>query len=313
MSRTLELIPLTWVNIQTVHFIDWVNSDEFDRKYAQNSLRAMKTVLKRFASFVRDHDVESAKEVNSMVLRHYRRSMVQNGLKTSSISHDMTYMRFFFDYLVFAGDIEKNPVDVFIEEDKNRRQRGGRIEKRLPTVLMITQQNALMDYLDQQDRIASERNTAIIGVLLDSGMRVDEFTRLSIEDGASMLTHHSVRVIGKGNKERKVVMMDHYANHWENYIRQRIMDAKSNSEPLFLSKVSNKTGKRLRMSQVAIYYIVSTAIRVLEFNVSQLGPHLMRHSAASRMLHDGRSLRDVQETMGHDSITTTEKYLHLVE
>jgi len=66
------------------------------------------------------------------------------------------------------------------------------------------------------------------------------------------------------------------------------------------------------MSQAAVHHIVSQALTQAGIHTTQRGPHLLRHSAASRMLHEGRTLKEVQHEMGHDSIVTTEQYLHLI-
>lgn len=303
----------TWVSDSIPGILAWMQSSEFKESYSGNTMRSIATVLKRFSVFVHEKDVALPSEVNSMVLRQYRRKMVESDLKSSTLSHDLSMLDFFFDYLVFVGDIEKNPVTAYRLDEGSRKRHGGRETKRLPTVLMISEQDALVNAFFQSEHVTSPRNTALAGFLFDSGLRVSEVIGLSVDDGASLVHRSFFRIIGKGNKERRVEPMRHYASHWDTWIRHRIETCQSMSEPLFTSTITTKKDRLCPMSQSAIFYIIKHGLEIIGVNARQKGAHLLRHSAASRMLHDGRPIREVQDTLGHDSIQTTELYLHLVE
>lgn len=302
--------PHGWVDLALPGFLGWVQSSEFERKYSRHTIRAMRVAILRFSDFVSKNEVFSAREVSSVVIRQYRRFMTEFDLKPDTMRQNMSLLDFFFDYLVFLGDASSNPVESFRADEKARKRRGGRVEARLPPVIMLADQDRIVQAAFHHDRSSNHRNAALIGFLLDSGLRISECGEMTIQQGLSLLEDGSTRIIGKGNKERRVVPMKNYMDHWQPWIEAQPKD-KLNA-PIFPSKVSCTADNRRSMSQPAVHQIVSTTMDRAGIVATQSGPHLLRHSAASRMLHEGRTVREVQETMGHESILTTERYIHLI-
>jgi site-specific recombinase XerD len=171
-------------------------------------------------------------------------------------------------------------------------------------VLQHHEREALMDILFARKHVNRERDLALVGLLLDSGLRGSEATSLRMRDGRSLLASGSLRVIGKGNKERLIRPMPTYRQFLEDYLEKRLMDVDDSC--LFPSRRGKPIGGAL------LHHLVRKSLGAAGIAKSQMGPHLLRHTAASRMLAAGENLRQVQEYLGHSSLLTTSKYVHLL-
>lgn len=299
---------LNWVSLQIEPFLLWVTSSEFDRKYSPNTIRAMNQALVSFSSYIGKSSVESPNEVNIAVIRGFRYHLHVNGLSLSTIRQRLSVIDFFFDFMLTSGLVGQNPVEELKNSDSSRKRRGGRIKKRLPSVIALADQDELIRLTLNTEKQSAVRDAALLGLFLDSGLRVEEMIGLTLAHGVLMLNTGKVRVVGKGDKERLVTPMNHYIDQWGSWIESR--RSLPDESPLFPSRVQGDFMQP--MSQQGVYKVVHRALTRCGVHAPQMGAHLLRHSAASRMLHDGRTLKEVQETLGHESITTTELYLHLL-
>lgn len=297
--------PCNWAGDAIPNFIAWVESSDFSRKYSPNTIRSMKSALNRFALFIDTTDTENPSEVNLAMIRQFKRRVIESGLSESTFNLNLSMIDFFFDYFINTGEIQRNPVDEYKLSEKGRKRHGGRKKKRLLPVVGLADQDELVHLEFQRDHVNHARNAAIIGLLLDSGIRVSELCNLTIRDGRRLTEELTLQVIGKGDKERRVKPMMNYQQFWMTWIQLRI-DSGHPTDPLFV------TTKNEAMTQPVVYRLVNLALARAGVESDQSGPHLMRHSAASRMLNEGRNLREVQELLGHSSITVTELYLHLL-
>jgi len=204
-------------------------------------------------------------------------------------------LRNFFNYLIFEDYIEENPTSL-IETPK--------IGRKLPDVLSEKEIDILINAIDLS-LPQGERNRTILETLYSCGLRVSELTNLQLSD--LFFEEDFIRVIGKGNKQRFVPinkLTQKYINFYVRTIRIHIKIQKNFEDTVFL----NRRGKNL--SRVMIYTIIKnlaikTAIK------KKISPHTFRHSFATHLLKRGADLRAIQQMLGHESITTTEIYMHL--
>jgi len=150
-----------------------------------------------------------------------------------------------------------------------------------------------------------ERNRAILETLYSCGLRVSELVSLKISD--LFFDEGFVKITGKGNKQRFVPIAESTQRYIESYkdnIRNHLNIAKGHEDTLFL----NRRGKQL--ARAMVFTIIKTlAVKInLQKNIS---PHTLRHSFATHLLENGADLRSIQMMLGHESITTTEVYVHL--
>ena len=179
-----------------------------------------------------------------------------------------------------------------------------RLGRKLPDTLSIDDIDNLIAAIDLSTP-EGERNRAILETLYGCGLRVSEITSLKISD--LFFDEGFIKITGKGNKQRFVPIANatqKYIELYKDTIRNHMTIVKGYEDTLFL----NRRGKQL--TRAMIFTIIKTlAIKInLQKNIS---PHTLRHSFATHLLENGADLRSIQMMLGHESITTTEIYVHL--
>lgn len=204
-------------------------------------------------------------------------------------------LRSFFDYLVFEDYRKTNPTDL-LETPK--------IGRKLPDTLSENEINELILAIDLSQPLG-ERNRTILEVMYSCGLRVSELISLKISD--LFFEEGFIRVLGKGNKERFVPIHQQaqkYISTYIHQIRSQLDPKKEHIDTLFL----NRRGKAL--TRQMIFTILKNL--ALEIGLKKkISPHTLRHSFATHLLKNGADLRAIQQMLGHESITTTEVYVHL--
>ncbi len=204
-------------------------------------------------------------------------------------------LRGFFDYLIFENYREDNPMDL-IEAPK--------IGRKLPDTLSLPEIDLLINSIDFT-KAEGERNHAIIEMLYGCGLRVSELTNLKLSD--LYFEEGFISVTGKGNKQRLVPIAEHTQKILQNYLqnsRIKITIKKDYTNIVFL----NRRGSSL--TRAMIFTIVKSLVKTAHIQ-KNISPHTFRHSFATHLLENGANLRAIQQMLGHESITTTEIYMHL--
>lgn len=220
---------------------------------------------------------------------------VSKDLNARSQARLISGLRNFFDYLIFENYRKENPTDL-IETPK--------IGRKLPDTLSVEEIDVLINAIDLS-MPQGERNRTILETLYSCGLRVSELIGLQLSD--LFFEEDFIRVIGKGNKQRFVPINEQtqkYINFYVNDIRLHIPVQKGFEDTLFL----NRRGKNL--SRVMIFTIIKNLTEKVGFQ-KKISPHTFRHSFATHLLERGADLRAIQQMLGHESITTTEIYMHL--
>jgi len=204
-------------------------------------------------------------------------------------------LKSFFDYLVFEDLREDNPM-ALIEAPK--------IGRKLPDTLSLKEIDQLLDAIDLSSA-QGQRNKAIIELLYGCGLRVSELVNLRISD--LYFEESFINVVGKGDKQRFVPISDYtikYIELYQKHIRNHQQIAAGHEDILFL----NRRGKQL--SRAMIFTMIRTLANKANIQ-KKISPHTFRHSFATHLLENGADLRAIQQMLGHESITTTEVYMHL--
>jgi integrase/recombinase XerD len=231
----------------------------------------------------------SAKEIQAFIYETAKNSTPRTQ------SRMISGLRSFFDYLIFENYIKTNPLDR-IEAPK--------IGRKLPDTLSVSEIDLIVAAIDLS-QAHGERNRAIIETLYSCGLRVSELTELKISD--LFFEEGFIKVTGKGDKQRFVPIgpltqkyIKLYKNHW----RQTLKIEAAFNDTLFL----NRRGKQL--TRAMIFTIVKSLGEKAEIQ-KKISPHTFRHSFATHLLENGADLRAIQMMLGHESITTTEIYMHV--
>ena len=204
-------------------------------------------------------------------------------------------LKSFFSYLIFEDFRNDNPLEL-IESPKTGRK--------LPDTLAVEEIDALISAIDLSSN-EGERNRALLETLYGCGLRVSELVALKISD--LFFEEGFIKITGKGNKQRFVPVGDltqKYIGIYRNEVRVHLNIQKGFEDTLFL----NRRGRQL--TRAMIFTIIKDLAVKINLN-KKISPHTLRHSFATHLLENGADLRSIQLMLGHESITTTEIYVHL--
>lgn len=220
---------------------------------------------------------------------------VSKEVNPRSQSRIISGLKSFFLYLVFEDVRSDNPLEL-IESP--------RLGRKLPDTLALEEIDQLIAAVDLTSN-EGERNRAILETLYGCGLRVSEVVELKISD--LFFEEGFIKVTGKGNKQRFVPIAEvtaKYISLYKDQIRCHQIVHKADSDVLFL----NRRGKKL--TRAMIFTIIKRL--AVQINLQKkISPHTFRHSFATHLLENGADLRSIQMMLGHESITTTEIYVHL--
>jgi integrase/recombinase XerD len=216
-------------------------------------------------------------------------------LNARSQARIISGLKSFFSYLIFEDYRSDNPLEL-IETP--------RIGRKLPDTLSIVDIDRLIAAIDLSSN-EGERNRAMLETLYGCGLRVSELVTLKISD--LFFDEGFVKITGKGNKQRFVPIGSYTQKYIEIYkdnIRSHLNIQKGHDDTLFL----NRRGRQL--TRAMIFTIIKDLAVKIDLNKT-ISPHTFRHSFATHLLENGADLRSIQLMLGHESITTTEIYVHL--
>lgn len=264
-----------------------------ERSLSPNTASAYLTDTSHLLDFLKDSGVSPA-DTTEQEIHQLLASVHDLGISPRTQARMIAGMRAFFKFMKMEGYISDDPSEL-IESPQ--------LGKHLPDVLSIEEIDAMIAAIPP-DKEESTRNQAIIETLYGSGLRVSELTaarlsRLSLDDALLI-------VEGKGSKQRMVPMSPTSVALIREYLpqRNRLNIKKEGDDIIFL----NRRGAPL--SRVMVFYIIRDLAAAAGI-AKTVSPHTLRHSFATHLLEGGANLRAIQEMLGHESIATTELYLHL--
>lgn len=265
---------------------------KIERGFSVNSISSYKEDITKFKKFI--NYTKNPLEINSDDIKRFLHD-ISKELNSTSQSRIISGLRSFFEFLIFEKYIKDNPLNL-IESPKTSRK--------LPDVLSLEEIDLLISKIDLSIE-QGERNLAIIELLYGCGIRVSELVDLKISD--LFFEENFIKVTGKGNKQRLIPIGNITKQNINNYLlnsRNKIKVINTFKDHVFL----NRRGKNL--SRAMIFTIIKKLAKKANFSKS-ISPHTFRHSFATHLLENGADLRTIQQLLGHESITTTEIYMHL--
>ena len=274
---------------------DYTTYLKLERGLSKNSIQSYTMDIEKLMSFLETHDINVTPiliDKDTVQQFIYEIAKVINPRSQARI---ISGLKSFFNYLIFEDYRKDNPLDL-IESPK--------LGRKLPDTLSENEIDNLIQGIDLSSA-EGERNRAMLETLYGCGLRVSELIGLKISD--LFFEEDFIKVTGKGDKQRFVPISPvnkKYINIYRNEIRVHLNIQEGFQDILFL----NRRGKQL--TRAMIFTIVKNlAITIgLKKNIS---PHTFRHSFATHLLENGADLRSIQQMLGHESITTTEIYMHV--
>jgi integrase/recombinase XerD len=266
-----------------------------ERGLSKNTIENYSFDLERLCLFLSQNEIViSPTKIKEETIQQFIYS-VSKQVNPRSQARIISGLKSFFSYLIFEDLRSDNPLEL-IETPKTGRK--------LPDTLSVDEIDSLISAIDLTSN-EGERNRAMLETLYGCGLRVSELVSLKISD--LFLEEGFVKVTGKGNKQRFVPIGDltqKYIEIYRNNIRNHITIKKGFEDILFL----NRRGGQL--TRAMIFTIIKDLAVKNKLNKT-ISPHTLRHSFATHLLENGADLRSIQLMLGHESITTTEIYVHL--
>jgi len=264
-----------------------------ERGYSEHTLRNYISDIIIFFDYLKEKnidisDVSRLESLEPIDIRGFLASRFKLN-KASSNQRRLSAIKTLYRFLQKRGLITGNPSEI-ISSPKT--------EKSLPKAISVDEVLALIHSIDGSD-VLDLRDRAMVELMYSSGLRVSELVSINLTD--IDLSNATLRVIGKGRKERILPIGSYAVQSVDEYIQKRGELSKSETEALFL----NKNGGRITTRSVARIvkkYLYKCAINK---NVS---PHTLRHSFATHLLGSGADIRFIQELLGHASLSTTQRY-----
>ncbi|MCL5796061.1 MAG: tyrosine-type recombinase/integrase [Gammaproteobacteria bacterium] len=295
---------MTLTELKTAYF-DWMKSAESGQNYSKNTLRSYQRAIDGFCDQMTELGVIDVRKLTSAWIGVFFKELANNGLSLTSQVHYRSVLASFLDYAYYENLIDENPVKVYLQQQQRGHRKSVRKPQRLPPVLLKHEQDALFDAVFASNHANRIRDLALVGLLLDTGLRTEELCQFTLTQAQNLLQTGKVRVIGKGDKERLIQPLGIHRQALLDWINERETRGISNPE-LFI------TIHRTPLKQPVVYQLINRYLQKAAIEKPQMGGHLLRHTAASMMLNEGMTIRRVQENLGHSNITTTERYLHLI-
>ena len=274
---------------------DYTHFLKIERGLSSHTIQSYIRDIKKLVTFLdKKQIICSPIEINEDLIQEFIYEIAKE-ISPRSQARIISGLRSYFDYLIFENYRATNPTDL-IETPK--------IGIKLPDTLSKEEIDSLISavYLSKGD---GERNRAMLETMYGCGLRVSELIDLKISD--LFFDEGFIKIVGKGNKERFVpihLSAQNYIVLYMNEIRSHLPIKKGYEDTLFL----NRRGKSL--SRQMIFMIIKDL--AIKINLKKkISPHTLRHSFATHLLKNGADLRAIQQMLGHESITTTEVYVHL--
>lgn len=263
-----------------------------EKHLADNSVEAYTHDIVDFEHFIlRQFDVPPTK-VESFMIERYLAYLFDNERKKSSQARILSGIKSFYNYLLLNDKIESSPTE-FVEAPK--------VGRHLPDVLTVEEIDTIISSIDPSTP-KGRRDRAMLELLYSCGLRVTELITLRVCD--LFFGEGYIRVVGKGNKQRLVPINATARERIMIYLDDRRERHHGNEDILFL----NNRGRKL--TRIMIFTIIRETVKRTGIQ-KQVSPHTFRHSFATHLLAGGASIRQIQEMLGHESISTTEIYTHL--
>lgn len=274
---------------------DYQSYLRIERGLSKNTIENYGFDIERLCHFLENNQIEvSPLKITEETVQQFIYS-VSKEVNPRSQARIISGLKSFFNYLVFEDYRVDNPLEL-IESPKTGRK--------LPDTLSVEEIDNLINAIDLSSN-EGERNRAMLETLYGHGLRVSELVSLKISD--LFFDEGFIKITGKGNKERFVpigAFTQKYIDIYQKDVRIHLKIKKGNEDTLFLNRRGNQ------LTRAMIFTIIKDLAVKINLNKS-ISPHTFRHSFATHLLENGADLRSIQLMLGHESITTTEIYVHL--
>jgi len=263
------------------------------RHASQHTITAYRKDLAGFAEFLGNDDYAA---IDHLRVRAYLGQLYERGLSKTSVARALAALRSLYRWLAREGRVQQNPGALVATP---------KLPKQLPRVPTIEEMNAMLDAEMPQETMFPERDCVVMELLYGCGMRNSEL--VGVDLGQIDWANHRILLRGKGKKERLVPFGESAAEALRDYLkaRQRLLQHRHQAHAAL---IVNRRGARLTTRSVGRIVKRIAIARGLSADVH---PHTLRHAFGTHLLEEGADLRAIQEMLGHERLSTTQRYTQL--
>lgn len=266
---------------------------ELERKLSKETVESYGIDIALFIKFLEKIEIELA-EIDYRVVEKYLTFLSTLNLSAKSLNRKYSSLRNFNKFLI---------REKVVKSDFTSQIKFPKLSETLPNYLTVEEIDLLLNFETKTKN--DYRNKAMVELMYSAGLRVSELIRIKLNDIS--LEHLSIKISGKGNKDRFAVYGEYARDCIEDYLlnyRDKFLKT-SSSEYLFVNIHSKP------ISRQSFWKIIKVIARKQSINEKGVSPHTLRHSFATHMIENGAKIRVLQEMLGHSDVSTTQKYTHL--
>ena len=273
-------------------FIDYL---KFEKRFSQHTIISYQNDLISFFDFIElTYGATPLAQLSHIYIRSWLASLKDEEMTAKSINRKISTLRSFFKYQMKLGLLQQTPMTKIVAP-KN--------EKRLPNFVAKKDVDTLFNHVEFADDAKGQAERLVLLLFYNTGMRLSEL--INLKDSSLNFSNHTLKVLGKGNKERIIPVSADLMNQIKVYISRKkewfpeLLD----KETLLLNEKGKKLSPRAVYSSVKKYLSLVTTIE-------KRSPHVLRHTFATHLTNNGADLNAVKELLGHSSLAATQVYTH---
>ena len=271
-------------------FLDYL---KFEKRYSKHTVISYETDLVSFFNYIKSQYGEMpVDQLSHIYIRSWLASLKDQGLTAKSINRKISSLKSLFKYQLKTGVIKQTPM-VKIVAPKN--------EKRLPNFVADKDIKTLFNYVEFPDGWQGRTERLLMLLFYNTGMRLSEV--INSKDSQVNFSNYTLKILGKGNKERIVPISPEVANEIKSYQTERNNLVNQKDDFLLVTEKGKRLSPRSVYSSVKKYLSLVTTI-------DKRGPHVLRHTFATHLTNNGADLNAVKELLGHSSLAATQVYTH---
>ena len=274
-------------------FEEYISYLKHIKKYSESTCLAYQKDIEQLVTFMsRDFEIDDIKLCNHLVIRSWVVYMTKEGVSARSINRKLSSLNGYFKYLIRNEVISKNPMKKVIPP---------KVDKKLPSFIIEREMHQVSERIQVEDDFKVKRNSLIIDLLYQTGMRRSELINLKVVDINSQ--RREVRVLGKGKKVRSIPLNEVLIERIMDYINAKEEEFTDHTEYLIVSDRGKK------MNPKSLYNIVKLYLSGT-MSSDKKSPHVLRHSFATHLLNNGADINAIKEILGHANLAATQVYTH---
>lgn len=272
---------------------DFLRHLRLEKRFSEHTIKAYHNDLIQYNHYLEKNYKTDINQTDSNQIRRWLSNMMEEGISTKSINRKISSLKSYFNHLESYEMINENPMSR-VSSPKN--------PAKLAEFVSEYQMKNMFDQLEFSDNFTGVRDRLIMEILYSTGIRLSEL--IHIKENDLDLGNSTVKISGKGNKERLIPLLDGLVRLIKDYLQQKRTTFHGIDATYLL--VTNK-GKKLYPRFV--YRVVNSYLSVYT-TADKQSPHVLRHTFATHMLNNGADINAIKELLGHASLSATQIYTH---